>query len=205
MRLSQFSAGKFILAVFFTLLTSACFPTSQHPIIGTPMENLDGTFTGIWEGTLGDGPVSLIFIQQSQDDTGTTHIGGLVIAHHEERLALNEGWLEFEGEVVVIRDEVFLSVLLNQMDGRPAQDDEKGYYLYRAMLTKDTMSLVGLNELVIAELVDRGTVEGTVDRSLTVPSVRLTSTSQDLLGFLTNADLDEVFSSPFAQFSRKMR
>ncbi len=202
MILTQFRVGKYVLALLVPLFIAGCFPTSEHAITGTPMENLDATFSGIWKGTLGQGPATLLFMQQSQDDTGTTHIGGLVVGHHEERPSLNEGWLEFEGEVVVIRGEVFLSVLLNQMDAKPTDAAERGYYLFRVKLKDDTMCLMGLDELVVAELVNRGAIDGVVDRSRAVPSVRLSSSGNDLRGFLNNADLDEVFSSSFARFTR---
>lgn len=167
------------------------------------MENLGDTFSGIWEGSLSDGPATLLFMQQSQDDTGTFHIGGLLVGHHEERPSLNEGWLEFEGEVVVIRGEIFLSALLNQMDAKPTEPEERGYYLFQLILTDNSMKIVGLNDLVTAELINRGALQGTVDRSQTLPRIRLTSDGADLRGFLNNANLQEVFSSPFGSFTRR--
>jgi len=202
MNLSLLGAGKIALSILFVLSLSACFPTSQHPIEGNPMYNLDGTFSGIWKGELSDGPVTILFIQQSQDDTGTFHIGGLLVRHHEERPSLNEGWLEFEGEVVIIRDETFLSAQLNQMGDAPVAAEEKGYYLFRLVLEENSMSVLGLNALVTAELVNRGALEGTVNRSQTAPSVRLTSNGAALREFLNTANLEELFSSAFAQLIR---
>ena len=167
------------------------------------MVNLDDTFSGIWKGELSDGPVTILFIQQSQDDTGTFHIGGLLVRHHEERPSLNEGWLEFEGEVVVIRDETFLSAQLKQMGGAPVAAEEKGYYLFRLVLEENSMRVLGLNNLVTAELVNRGALEGTVNRAQTTASVRLTSNGAALREFLNTANLAELFSSSFAQLARR--
>jgi len=203
MNLSLFGAGKIVLSILFVFSLTACFPTSQHPIEGNPMVNLDDTFSGIWKGELSDGPVTILFIQQSQDDTGTFHIGGLLVRHHEERPSLNEGWLEFEGEVVVIRDETFLSAQLNQMGGAPVAAEEKGYYLFRLVLEENSMRVLGLNNLVTAELVNRGALEGTVNRAQTTASIRLTSNGAALREFLNTANLAELFSSSFAQLARR--
>jgi hypothetical protein len=191
-----------LLGVFLFSL-SACFPTSQYPISGEPMDNLGATFSGLWEGMLGDGPVTVLFIQQSQDDTGTHHIGGLVIGHHAENLSLNEGWLEFEAEVSVVSGETFLSARLVQMDGTPTPPEERDYHLFRLLLEEGSMTLVGLDDMVSAELVERGALQGTVDRSSPSPTIKLTSDGEDLRAFLTNADLEEVFSGVFARFTRR--
>lgn len=202
MKLSLFGAGKAILSLMFILTLSACYPTSQHPIEGEPMVNLDATFSGTWKGELSDSPGTVLFIQQSQDDTGTFHIGGLLVLHHEERASLNEGWIEFEGEVVVIRGETFLSAQLNQTNGEPVTAEEKSYTLFRLVLEENTMNILGLNDLVTIELVNRGALEGTVDRTQATPAIRLTSSGAALRGFLNTANLDELFSSSFAQLIR---
>lgn len=202
MNLSLFGAGKTALSILFVLTLSACFPTSQHPIEGDPMVNLDATFSGVWKGELNDRPVTILFMQQSQDDTGTFHIGGLMVGHHEERLSLNEAWLEFEGEVVVIRDETFLSVQLNQLGGVPVAADKKGYFLFKLAIEENSISVHELNDLVTVELVNRGALEGTIDRAQTAPTVRLTSSSAALRGFLNTANLEDLFSSSFAQLIR---
>jgi len=187
----------------FLFALSACFPTSQYPIAGAPLENLSDTFSGIWEGTLGDSLVTVLFIQQGQDDTDTHHIGGLIVAHHAERLSLNEGWLEFGAEVSVVSGEIFLSARLKQMDGQPTEADEQGYYLFRVLLEETSMTLSRMDNMVTAELVERSALQGTVDHSGRVPSVELTSDGQDLRAFFMTADLDEVFSRVYARFTRR--
>ena len=187
----------------FLFALSACFPTSQYPISGAPLENLDDTFSGIWEGTLGDSPVTVLFIQQGQDDTGTHHIGGLIVAHHAERLSLNEGWLEFGAEVSVVSGEIFLSARLKQMDGQPTEADEQGYYLFRVQLEETSMTLSRMDNMVTAELVERSALQGTVNHSGRVPSVELTSDGQNLRAFFMTADLDDVFSRVYARFTRR--
>ena len=166
------------------------------------MVNLDHTFSGVWKGELNNRPVTILFIQQSQDDTGTFHIGGLMVGHHEERLSLNEAWLEFEGEVVVIRDATFLSVQINQLGGAPVAAEKKGYFLFKLAIEENSISIHGLDDLVTVELVNRDALEGTIDRTQATPTVRLTSSGADLRGFLNTADLEELFSSSFAQLIR---
>ena len=198
---AQVMRASAIGVLLFTL--SACFPTSQYPIAGAPLDNLDATFSGTWEGILGDSPVTVYFIQQGQDDTGTHHIGGVIVAHHAENLSLNEGWLEFGAEVSVVGDEIFLSARLLQMDGEPTKADERDYYLFRVLLEDASMTLNRMDNMVTAELVERSALQGTVDHSDPLPSVALTSDGQDLRAFFMTADLDEVFSKVFASFTRR--
>jgi len=190
-----------ISVLLFSL--SACFPTSQYPIAGAPMENLDATFSYTWEGMVGDSPVTVLFIQQGNDDTGTHHIGGLIVVHHAENLSLNEGWVEFGGEVSVVGDEIFLSARLLQMAGQPTDADERDYYLFRVLLEDTSMTLMRMDDMVTAELVERGALQGTVDHSGRLPSTKLTSDGQDLRAFFMTADLDDVFSQVFARFTRR--
>ncbi len=200
-RFAQVMRASTISVLLFSL--SACFPTSQYPIAGAPMENLDATFSYTWEGMVGDSPVTVLFIQQGNDDTGTHHIGGLIVVHHAENLSLNEGWVEFGGEVSVVGDEIFLSARLLQMAGQPTDADERDYYLFRVLLEDTSMTLMRMDDMVTAELVERGALQGTVDHSGRLPSTKLTSDGQDLRAFFMTADLDDVFSQVFARFTRR--
>lgn len=191
------------LAALLFLGLAACFPTSEHPVAANEGDVLPDTFGGIWEGAMGDGPATVIFMERDDSALSPHRIKGLLIRHHEDRPALNEGWLAFDVDVAQLRGEMILSVLLTQMDGKPTSDDEKGYYLFRVKRNGDTYRVVGLDDLVTAELVDRGALDGTVTQSFGLPSVKITSSGRDLRAFLMNADLDELFSEPFASFTRR--
>lgn len=185
------------------LTLAACFPTSEHPIALNGEAAVPDIFAGIWEGDLGDGPATLIFMEQASESRGTPRFHGLIIRHKEGMPSINEGWLEFEADAAQIRGEIFLSALLKRLDGKPTEIDERGYYLFRVQMTGDDMSITGLDDLVTIELINRGALEGTVSRSAGLPIVRLRGDSISLRAFLVNADLDEVFSEPFAQFTRQ--
>jgi len=204
MNLSRFWSARHALTVVFLMFTlAACFPTSQHPIALSGETDVPGIFAGIWEGSLGDGQATLVFMEQASEKLGTARFHGLIIRHKEGKPSINEGWLEFEAEAAQIRGEIFLSALLKQLDGKPAEIHEQGYYLFRVQTMGDDMSLTGLDDMVTTELINRGALEGTVSRSSGLPIVRLTEDSLSLRAFLVNADLDEVFSESFAQFTRQ--
>jgi hypothetical protein len=204
MNLSRFWSVRRALTVGCLMFTlAACFPTSEHPIALSGEAEVPDIFTGIWEGGLGDGQATLIFMEQASETRGTPRFHGLIIRHKEGMPSINEGWLEFEADAAQIRGEIFLSALLKRLDGKPAEIDERGYYLFRVQMNGDDMSITGLDDLVTIELINRGALEGTVSRSVGLPIVRLRSDSVSLRAFLVNADLDEFFSEPFAQFTRQ--
>ncbi len=207
MNLSRFWSARRTLTlgtvggVMLTL--AACFPTSEHPIALSGEADVPDVFTGIWEGGLGDGQATLIFMEQASETRGTPRFHGLIIRHKEGMPSINEGWLEFEADAAQIRGEIFLSALLKRLDGKPAEIDERGYYLFRVQIDGDDMSITGLDDLVTIELINRGALEGTVSRSAGIPIVRLRGDGISLRAFLVTADLDEVFSEPFAEFTRQ--
>jgi len=204
MNLSRLWSVKRSLTIGCLMLAlAACFPTSEHPIALSGEAVLPDIFTGIWEGGLGDGHATLIFMEQASETRGTPRFHGLIIRHKEGMPSINEGWLEFEADAAQIRGEIFLSALLRRLDGKPAEIDERGYYLFRVQMNGDDMSITGLDDLVTIELINRGALEGTVSRSVGLPIVRLRGDSTALRAFLVNADLDEVFSEPFAHFTRQ--
>lgn len=55
------------LSGLFALSLAACFPTSEHPIALNGESKAPDIFSGIWEGGLGDGKATLIFMEGSED------------------------------------------------------------------------------------------------------------------------------------------
>ena len=180
---------------------SACLPTSEHPI-DTASDVLPSLFSGIWEGELTDGPATLAFLA-SGEGTSQASVQGLLIRHRADRPSINEGWLAFEADIASFRGEIFASLKLRQMDGKTVSDGEDGYYLFRIVGSETSFKAVGMNDLVLTELINRGALEGHIDKSATVPRIRLTETARALRAFLVTADLDELFSDPFAHFARR--
>lgn len=208
MNLSRLQSGwglvsRVCLSGLFALSLAACFPTSEHPIALNGESKAPDIFSGIWEGGLGDGKATLIFMEGSEDAAPSPRFTGLIIRHREGKPSINEGWLEFDAEAAEIRGEVFLSALLKRLDGKPAESDEEGYYLFRVQITGDEMSVTTLDDRVMVELINRGAVEGTVSTTVGLPVIRLTTDSLGLRAFLVTADLDEVFAEPFARFTRQ--
>lgn len=185
-----------------SLILAACFPTSEHKIATDRPATLPPEFTGIWVGTLGDGPATLMFMEPTRSQQDAMTVSALVIRQDEDRPSLNAGWLETTLHVARIRDEVFLSAILEQMDGEPTEAEERGYYPLRVVFNDEGFAIFAMDRMITAELVDRGALDGRVKRDQSLPMVRLSNDGLDFAGFLRNADLDEVFAEPFAEFSR---
>jgi len=194
---------RLALTALFTLFLAACFPTSEHPIALNGETNAPDVFSGIWEGGLGDGKATLIFMEGDENAAPSPRFTGLIIRHREGKPSITEGWLEFEAEATEIRGEVFLSALLKRLDGKPTEAGEEGYYLFRVQMSGDEMSVTTLDDRVMVELLNRGALDGTVSHSVGLQVIRITSDSVGLRAFLVTADLDEVFSEPFAHFTRQ--
>ncbi|MAN61473.1 MAG: hypothetical protein CMI60_05935 [Parvibaculum sp.] len=197
------SAARVALFGLFVLSLAACFPTSEHPIALNGEARVPDIFSGIWNGGLGDGKATLIFMEGTENAAPSPRFAALIIRHREGKPSINEGWLEFEAEAAEIRGEIFLSALLKRLDGKPAEADEAGYYLFRVQMTGDEMTVTTLDDRVMVELLNRGALDGTVSHSVGLQVIRITSDSIGLRAFLVNADLDEVFSEPFARFTRQ--
>jgi len=197
------ATAKVALTGLFAVSLGACFPTSEHPIALNGEAQAPAIFSGIWEGGLGDGKATLIFMEGAEDAAPSPRFTGLIIRHREGKPSINEGWIEFEAEAADIRGEIFLSALLKRLDGKAAEADEEGYYLFRVQTTGDDMSVTTLDDRVMVELLNRGALDGTVSNTVGLPIIRITSDSIGLRAFLVNADLDEVFSEPFARFTRQ--
>ncbi|MCE7997413.1 MAG: hypothetical protein HEP70_01000 [Rhodobiaceae bacterium] len=197
------SAGLTAVVGLFALSLAACFPTSEHPIALNGETDAPSVFSGIWEGGLGDGKATLIFMEGAEDAAPTPRFTGLIIRHREGKPSINEGWIEFEAEAAEIRGEIFLSALLKRLDGNPAEADEAGYYLFRVQMTGDDMLVTTLDDRVMAELLNRGALDGSISSSVGLQVIRITSDSIGLRAFLVTADLEEVFSEPFARFTRQ--
>ncbi|WOF73393.1 hypothetical protein QMT40_001023 [Parvibaculaceae bacterium PLY_AMNH_Bact1] len=195
--------ARIVLTGLLALSLAACFPTSEHPIALSGESEAPDIFSGIWDGGLGDGKATLIFMEGAEDAAPSPRFTGLIIRHREGKPSINEGWLEFEAEATEIRGEVFLSALLKRLDGKPTEADEEGYYLFRVLMAGDDMSVTTLDDRVMVELLNRGALEGTISSSVGLQAIRITSDSIGLRAFLVNADLDEVFSEPFARFTRQ--
>jgi hypothetical protein len=197
------ATARAALSGLFAVSLAACFPTSEHPIALNGEAHAPAIFSGIWEGGLGDGKATLIFMEGAEDAAPSPRFTGLIIRHREGKPSINEGWIEFEAEAAEIRGEVFLSALLKRLDGKAAEADEEGYYLFRVQTTGDDMSVTTLDDRVMVELLNRGALDGTVSSTVGLQVIRITSDSIGLRAFLVNADLDEVFSEPFARFTRQ--
>ncbi len=195
--------ARIILTGLLALSLTACFPTSEHPIALNGESGAPDIFSGIWDGGLGDGKATLIFMEGAEDAAPSPRFTGLIIRHREGKPSINEGWLEFEAEATEIRGEIFLSALLKRLDGKPTEADEEGYYLFRVLMAGDEMSITTLDDRVMVELLNRGALEGTISSSVGLQAIRITSDSIGLRAYLVNADLDEVFSEPFARFTRQ--
>ncbi len=201
--LQGWGLARLVAVGVFALFLAACFPTSEHPIALNGESQAPEIFSGIWDGGLGDGKATLIFMEGAEDAAPSPRFTGLIIRHREGKPSINEGWIEFEAEAAEIRGEIFLSALLKRLDGKPAEADEAGYYLFRVEIDGDEMSVTTLDDRVLVELLNRGALEGTVSSSAGLQVIRLTSDSIGLRAFLVNADLDEVFSETFARFTRQ--
>lgn len=197
------AAARIALAGLFAVSLVACFPTSKHPIALNGEAQAPAIFSGIWEGGLGDGKATLIFMEGAEEAAPSPRFTGLIIRHREGKPSINEGWIEFEAEAADIRGEIFLSALLRRLDGKPAEADEEGYYLFRIQVTGDEMSVTTLDDRVMVELLNRGALDGTISSTVGLQVIRITSDSIGLRAFLVTADLDEVFSEPFARFTRQ--
>lgn len=208
MKLSRLQLGwssfpHLIACGFLAVFLAGCFPTSVHPIALNGETDAPDIFSGIWEGGLGDGKATLIFMEGAENAPPSPRFTGLFIRHREGMPSINEGWMEFEAEAAEIRGEIFLSLLLKRLDGKPAAADEEGYYLFRIQMNGDEMSVTTLDDRVMVELLNRGALDGTVSTSVGLKVIRITSDSVGLRAFLVNADLEEVFSKPFARFTRQ--
>lgn len=197
------ATARIALCGLFAVSLVACFPTSEHPIALNGEAKAPAIFSGIWEGGLGDGKATLIFMEGAEEAAPSPRFTGLIIRHREGKPSINEGWIEFEAEAADIRGEIFLSALLKRLDGKPAEADEEGYYLFRIQMTGDEMSVTTLDDRVMVELLNRGALDGTISSTVGLQVIRITSDSIGLRAFLVNADLDEVFSEPFARFTRQ--
>jgi hypothetical protein len=180
---------------------AACIPTSENPIL-TPDAKLDSALNGAWRGTLEDGGLVYLHFMRGKEDK----LKAILVTREnpEEAEREDEGeWAAF----TLVTDQVagtrYMSVLFDYDDGEPVTGETRGYHMLRYAIADDgTLSMFQVDTEALAEAVERGKLQGTVERGQLTTDVRVTSPSEGLVAYLKTIDPATLFNKPFAAMTR---
>jgi len=188
-------AGALVLGL------SACIPTSENPI-ATPDAKLDSALNGAWRGTLEDGGLVYLHFMRGKEDK----LKAILVTRENPEDAEHEDqgeWAAFTLVTAEVAGTRYMSALFDYDDGEAVTGETRGYHLLRYAIADDgTLSMFQVDSEALAEAVEKGKLQGTVERGQISTDVRVTTPSQGLVAYLKTIDPTTLFNRPFAAMTR---
>jgi hypothetical protein len=180
---------------------AACIPTSENPII-TPDATLDKALNGAWRGSLEDGGLVYLHFMRSKENK----LKAILVTRENPEDAEHEGegeWAAFTLVTAKVAGTRYMSVLYDYDDGEVVTGETRGYHLLRYTIADDgTLSMFQVDGEALAQAVEKGKLQGTVERDQFSTDVRVTTPSEGLVAYLKTIDPVTLFNRPFAAMSR---
>lgn len=183
------------------LSVAACIPTSENPIV-TPKAKLDKALNGAWRGTLEDG--GLVYLHFMRDKENKLKALLVTRENPEDAERKDEGaWAAFTLVTANVAGTRYMSVLFDYDDGEAVTGETRGYHLLRYAIADDgTLSIFQVDSEALAKAIEKGKLQGTVERDQFSTDVRVTTPSEGLVAYLKTIDPATLFDKPFAMMTR---